>query len=81
MIDVWDDVETETESEACEYSADSADSADDSASGPGQSSATPATPAGISQSPRTGHSVSYDWQEVTAGKQIIHICTQKTVRF
>ena len=63
----------------CEYSADSAesaDSADDSTSGPGQSSTTLATPAGTSHCPRTGHSVSYDWQEVTAGKQIIHICTQ-----
>ena len=25
VMDVWDDVETDTESEACEYSADSAD--------------------------------------------------------
>ena len=74
VMDVWDDLETDTESEVCEYSAESAesaDSADDNSSdqvGAGQHSTHPATPAGTSRSPRISCVSSYDWQEVTAGK-------------
>ena len=66
MMDVWDDGDTDTENKVCEYSAESADSANDSASDQvenGQSSTCPAT----SHSPRTSYSVTYNWQEVTAG--------------
>ena len=62
---MWDDLETDTESEVCEYSAESADSADDNSSdqvGAGQHSTHPATPAGTSRSPRSSYCVSsYDW--------------------